>query len=183
MTIDVVDEVDDFTEHEITEEHNGFYYLGTGFVSRASHQQHYLLLDNVVGIRDFYRHTSAETIDFLMETSTTFTMSGRVEILKLEFTVEPNGTLLWTCLFKTFYLCVVQRRWKNILRQRKQMLSTPMVFKYLRGRERGEKVHLGLPTLRGMLSMLRKKPLKPVHIPPVCLAPQRQSRTSVPWSS
>jgi len=176
---------DEFTEHEITEEHNGFYYLGTGFVSRDSHQ-HYLLLDNVVGIRDFYRHTSAETIDFLMETSTTFTMSGRVEILKLEFTVEPNGTLLWTCLFKTFYLCVVQRRWRNILRQRKQMLSTPMVFKYLRGRERGEKVHLCLPTLRGMLSMLsmlREKPGIPIHGLPVPLARPQQSRTTVPCSS
>lgn len=144
---------DEFTEHEITEEHNGFYYLGTGFVSRDSHQ-HYLLLDNVVGIRDFYRHTSAETIDFLMETSTSYPTWGRVEILKLEFTVEPNGTLLWTCLFKTFYLCLVQRRWRNILRERKRLLSSKAVFKYLRGRERGEKGDLCLPTLRGMLSML-----------------------------
>ena len=173
---------DEFIDHEITEEHNGFYYLGTGFVSMDSHQHYHLLLDNVVGIRDFYRHTSAETIDFLMETSTTFTMSGRVEILKLEFTVEPNGTLLWTCLFKTFYLCVVQRRWRHVLRQRKQMLSSPIVLKYLRGRERGEKVDLRLPTLRGMLSMLCKKPLKPVYIPPVSLARQEQSRTSVPSS-
>lgn len=146
---------DEFTEHEITEEHNGFYYLGTGFVSRES-RQHYLLLDNVVGIRDFYRHTSAETIDFLMETSTSYPTWGRVEILKLEFTVEPNSTLLWTCVYKTFYLCLVQRRWRNVLRQRKRLLSSKAVFKYLRGRERGEKVHLVLPTLRGMLSMLSR---------------------------
>lgn len=135
----------EFTEpEEITERHNGFYYLGTAFVANNA-----LLLENTVRIPDFYRHTSRETLDFLIDTATTIPSWYRVDILKLEISTQ-GGVVLWTCLVKTHYLRLVQRRWKTIFKARRAVLQRHAV-RFLRNRELGRKRSLPLPGLRGML--------------------------------
>lgn len=149
------DSAEEFTEpDDITEEHDGFYYLGTAFVANNA-----LLLENTVGIPDFYRHSSRETLNFLIETSTTIPTwyRFRVDILKLEISTK-GGMVLWTCLVKTHYLRLVQRRWRNVLKERSSFLTTRRVTRFLDRRQRGSICRqLPVPGLKGMLSGLEKQ--------------------------
>jgi len=137
---------------EMTDDDHGRYVVGTAFSD--DHGQ--WLVENVVATRDIYAFSGDVLLHHLLMAATSVPNWKRVEILKMEFVRWGRCPWLsYTCVFKTHYLRLVQRRWRNVLRERARTLARHVVF-FLRHREKGGRRFLTMPTLRGMLADLRK---------------------------
>ena len=134
-----------FTEVEVTEEHDGCYFIGCASVFESS-----FMLENSVSPKDFFRHSGTETLDYLVETSTVVPTWHRLEILKLQCTPYKRW-VVWTCVLKTHYLRLIQRRWRNVLKKRREVVTSAALIKQVRRRELGYRVKIEVPGLRGML--------------------------------
>lgn len=133
---------------EINEQHNGTYHLGIGFICL----QQKLLMENTISLTTFYKYPEAKITKYLFYHSTCYINWPRLEIMKMDFH-HQGGFLYYSCIFKTFYLRLVQRRWKKIFKEKQAILSnTKKVYNYLTQRQCGEQKTLKLPGLRGMLA-------------------------------
>lgn len=137
---------------ELTDDDQGRYFLGTAFLSNDKFLVEYALVMN----KSFYQYPPKALLYYLLRTATHPPNWKRMEIMKMEFEPLDRGPwLCYTCILKTHYLRLVQRRWRSILQQRRSLLQQ-QALSYLRNRERGKRSTLSLPTLRGMLADLRK---------------------------
>jgi hypothetical protein len=134
-----------FTEVKVTEEHDGCYFIGCASVSGS-----FLLFENSVSPQDYFRHSGAETLDYLVETSTVVPTWHQLEIIKLQC-IPYKRWVLWTCVFKTHYLRLIQRRWRNVLKKRQECVTSAAFMRQLRRRELGYPLSIKVPGLRGML--------------------------------
>jgi hypothetical protein len=50
---------------------------------------------------------------------------------------EVDGFVLYTCILKTHYLRLIQRRWKRLLKERKIFLNSGYLIEMLKQRELG----------------------------------------------
>lgn len=144
--MDVLDMLD------ITEDDNGCYRIGMGFVSETNE----LLVETAVPLSVFYGNSSKKLRGLLIKNSTTPPNWKRVEIMKMEFKTVSNCVdyPIYTCVFKTYYLRIVQRRWKTIFRERQQFFqNTKRIIQGLREQQTKGKtlVWRQLPSIRGML--------------------------------
>jgi hypothetical protein len=137
---------------EVTMENNGQTLVGNVFVSG-----HRFLLENAVNRDTFFRFSYDALLHEFMEASTVLPNWRSNDIVKLVW--EPVHGLIpqlfyYTCVLKTHYLRLVQRRWRLIFKKRRDVLQSKAFFLYLRDRERGGIPPPFLPGLRGMLSGL-----------------------------
>ena len=134
-------------------ENNGQTFVGNVFVS-----DHRFLLENAVKPDTFFRHSYDALLDEFMEASTVMPNWRRNDIVK--FVWEPVHGLIpqlfyFTCVLKTHYLRLVQRRWRSVLKERLVVLQSKAFLYYLRDRERNSiRAPPTIPGLRGMLSGL-----------------------------
>jgi len=138
---------------EITEDDNGCYRIGMGFVSETNE----LLVETVVPLSVFYGNSSKKLRRLLIKNSTTPPNWKRVEIMKMDFKKASNCVdyPIYTCVFKTYYLRIVQRRWKTIFRERQKLLNnTKWIIQGLREQQTKGKTSVWrqLPSIRGMLA-------------------------------
>jgi hypothetical protein len=139
---------------DLTDDDQGRYFVGTAFLSNDKFLVEYALVNKI-----FYQYPPKSLLRHLLRTATHPPNWKRLEIMKMEFEPMDRGPwLCYTCVLKTHYLRLVQRRWRSILQQRRALLQQ-QALSYLRHRERGKRSTLSLPTLRGMLADLRKSPL------------------------
>lgn len=132
---------------EINEQHNGTYHLGIGFIC----PQQKLLMENAISVATFYKYPEAKIFKYLYHHSTVPINWPRLEIMQMDFN-RQGGFLYYSCIFKTFYLRLVQRRWKQIFKERQSILgNTKTVHDYLTQRQSGVTTTLKLPGLRGMM--------------------------------
>jgi len=149
----VLDVLDVSDVLDITEEDNGSYRIGMGFLSETND----ILVETAVPLSVFYGTTTKTLRRWLIQNSTTPPNWKRVEIMKMEFKTVKGlvGYMEYTCVFKTYYLRIVQRRWKTIFRERQQFFqNTKRIIQGLREQQTKGKtlVWRQLPSIRGMLA-------------------------------
>ena len=72
----------------------------------------------------------------------------KVSIMQLNIT--DNGSYLVTV--KTYWLKLIQRHWKNIMKKRKEIINKMNKYNYLQLREISKHKKYNIPILKGMLS-------------------------------
>jgi len=132
----------------IDEQHNGTYHLGIGFIC----PQQKLLMENTISLPTFYKNSGKKITKYLVKYSTSYVNWPRLEIMKMDFQYEGKS-LYYSCIFKTFYLRLVQRRWKKIFKERQAIFAnTKTIHNFLTQRQCGGSTTLKLPGLRGMMA-------------------------------
>lgn len=77
----------------------------------------------------------------------------KVSIMKLNIT--DDGLCL--VIVKTYWLKLIQRHWKTVMKIRNNIIRNKMKYEYLKGRELGKQSIEKIPKLRGMLYLYSKK--------------------------
>ena len=74
--------------------------------------------------------------------------SAPIHIVKTSYIQLPGGFTLYNVIIKTFWLKIVQRRWRNVLKKRREIIQG--IRESIKNREyRNERFHI--PKLRGCL--------------------------------
>jgi len=134
---------DDYYE---TLERNNTYYITVPYKIENNY-----LKDLHISSREFFNHSLQTVKNYICEytVSAPIDSSRSIEIVKTSYIQLPNGFTLHNVVIKTFWIKIVQRRWRNVLKKRMQM-----IYRVLKNREYG--ITQDLPKLRGCLADLRK---------------------------
>lgn len=79
------------------------------------------------------------------------------DILEIINIIDTDGYIIYCCIKKTIWLRLIQRKWKNIIKKRKDVLEKRKMICNLYCREINGKLPescMSYPTLRGMLNGL-----------------------------
>lgn len=146
-----IDDVFDEEEEEFIDavKTNGKYFIG---ICKNIKPDNYLLLLSTISNRQFLRHSYETVKNYLQAYSIVYVHDPRVEILNLE--ISKNGT--YTCIIKTFWLRLVQRRWRNILKMREKIWRKRCQFSSLRAFEMTGKFPAGLRVMPGLVGMFNQ---------------------------
>ena len=107
------------------------------------------LYDTAVSNRDFFKHSLSTVTEYVRDyTYTYIPQTANIEIVQTKFCYYADGTYLANVLIKTFWLKIIQRRWKNVCKARKLFIRT--YYKQLYNQNNGC-VYERLPGLRGCL--------------------------------
>tara|TARA_Y100000816_G_scaffold86198_1_gene59343 strand:- start:4890 stop:5561 length:672 start_codon:yes stop_codon:yes gene_type:complete len=129
------------------------YYLGLPGYSR---KMNYFILLNTVLPRTFYKYELNDILMYLSDYSCSFVNNPKMHIMQLHI----NDQGVYTVVLKTHWLRIIQRKWKNIMKRRKEILKEMRSLKNLKYREiDGSLPNLkgSYPILSGMLSDLNLK--------------------------
>jgi len=119
--------------NEITMADNKKHVLGTCFLSEQQ-----FVLANVLPTAVFYRHPYQKLLKRMMSISCARPNWENIEILQFVFGYTDSGFLYYTCVLKTHFLRLLQRRWKRIFRERRLILNdTKRMARYLFQRQLG----------------------------------------------
>lgn len=139
--------------HLYSDKTDGVYYLG---LCKYIPTEDLLLMLNTVSASTFYKYNVSKTLYYLY--SEAMHSGGRslrhipyLEIMQL--VVLPDET--YSVLLKTFWIRLIQRRWKKVYQQRKECLQKRMTLQYQNIWERTGQFPSDarcLPTLKGMFS-------------------------------
>jgi hypothetical protein len=141
-------------ENEVEQDHT--YYLTIPFKNPNNDQfSDGFLYDIAITPEGFFKHPLEKITNHIRDYSPNFIPdTSKLEIVKTAYCFYNNtGTSETPCrltnvLIKTFWLKIVQRRWRNVLKKRRALFC-----KYLKQREY---VHFSrLPGLRGCLADMR----------------------------
>jgi len=129
------------------------YYLGTCCRSDQMSQgvSEYWMMSSSISPGTFYRYKLVDTLHYLWLYSIVRTSRSQFEIMQLHIDRETG---VYKVVLKTFWLRIVQRAWKRIFRERKEIWRKRMTMGSLRHREiRGRyPSHINsLPSLIGMI--------------------------------
>ena len=146
------------TEHPFEDEDDdelyltGQYLLGISFYDS---DYNYYLLAATIKPRTYFSYQFDSVVDYLNNYSILFQdRLALPEILQLH--IDDNS--VYQVTVKTFWLRLVQRTWKNVVKRRRQIIlhNGGTFTSYLRNRERG--IHSStMPSLHGMLYPLLKQ--------------------------
>lgn len=139
----------DDSQHFYEEKTNKQYYIG---VCKYIPRRQLILLFNSVSARVFLKHPLRHICDYLERLSIQSTRSTKLHIMQLD--VLPDHT--YSVIIKTHWLRLVQRHWKKIFRERKEIFKRRMSINCLHHREITGRYKQGnnvLPTIYGMMSM------------------------------
>lgn len=128
------------------------YYLGlNGYIYVQGRTQSILL--TTVSAQSFFRYNYQTVIHYLTDFLTSYSYQPRIDIILLK--INSHG--VYISIIKTFWLKIVQRKWKSVFKIRKNtnnLIKHPLTF--LRNREL-KNIPLNFPSLRGMLNNLLTK--------------------------
>ena len=126
------------------------YYIGTCCRPPSSLEDPYLIMSSSISPATFYRHKFNDVIHYLWLYSVIRTTQSRFEIMQLD--ILPNG--LYNVILKTFWLRIVQRTWKRIYQERKEIWRKRMTMVSLRHREIRGRYPSHIHSLPGLLGMI-----------------------------
>ena len=134
------------TDYYESLEHNNTYYITMPYQIENNY-----LKDLHISSREFFNHSLQSVKNYICEytVSAPISNSAPIEIVKTSYIQLPGGFTLYNVIIKTFWIKIVQRRWRNVLKKRMQM-----IYCALKNREYG--IRADLPKLRGCLANLRK---------------------------
>ena len=135
------------TKYYETLENNNTYYITIPYKIENNY-----LKDLHISSRGFFNHSLQSVQNYICE----YTISSRIynssplEIVKTSYIQLPGGFTLYNIIIKTFWLKIVQRRWRNVLKKRMQM-----IYRILKNREYG--ITQDFPKLRGCLADIKNR--------------------------
>ena len=135
------------TNYYETLENNNTYYITIPYQIENNY-----LKDLHISSRGFFNHSLQSVQNYICE----YTISSRIynssplEIVKTSYIQLPGGFTLYNIIIKTFWLKIVQRRWRNVLKKRMQM-----IYRILKNREYG--ITQDFPKLRGCLADIKNR--------------------------
>ncbi len=108
------------------------------------------LYDIAITTEGFFKHPLEKITNHIRDYSPNYIPdTSKLEIVKTKYRYYPeSGFRLTNVLIKTFWLKIVQRRWRNVLRNRRVLF-----LNYIKRREYGNMAQL--PGLRGCLADMR----------------------------
>jgi hypothetical protein len=132
------------------------YYLGTCCRPHRSDQtiqslSEYWMMSSSISPGTFYRYKLVDTLHYLWLYSIVRTSRSQFEIMQLHIDPE-NG--VYKVVLKTFWLRIVQRTWKRIFRERKEIWRKRMTMGSLRHREIRGRYPTHINSLPGLLGMI-----------------------------
>ena len=127
------------------------YYIGLPFLESIDGD--YILASSVYP-ETFYKNDYEDVYHYLFHNSVVMnTIPQNVELMQMQKKMFQNEFEIYNVVLKTFWIKLIQRTWRTILKKRAHWLKTENLS-ILRHRERGISVKYP-PALRGMLSYLR----------------------------
>jgi hypothetical protein len=146
IPIEMFDDICD-TEDEYTDEccDKGT-YIGIPVYDTLYHVN---LLASRVSSKSFFDYDIEEVMEYLTDNNIVETNIESISPDIMQVHVDDSDA--FTVVLKTHWLRLVQRKWKNVLQRRKNIMCNP---NYILNREITGKSLTTLPSLRGMLSNL-----------------------------
>ena len=127
------------------------YYIGLPFLE--SIDGNYILASSVYP-ETFYKNHYEDVYHYLFHNSVVMnTIPQNMELMQMQKKLFQNDFEIYNVVLKTFWIKLIQRTWRTILKRRAQWLKSETIS-IVRHRERGISVKYP-PSLRGMLSYLR----------------------------
>ena len=132
-------------EYYETLEKNNTYYITVPYKIENNY-----LKDLHISNHGFFNNSLQSVKNYICDytVSAHISNSAPIEIVKTSYTHLPNGYTLHNVVIKTFWLKIVQRRWRNVFKKRMQM-----IYRALKNREYG--IREVLPQLRGCLADIK----------------------------
>jgi hypothetical protein len=137
------------TDYYETLEHNNTYYITVPYRINNNY-----LKDLHISSRGFASNSLQSVKNYICEytVSAIINESTPVEIVKTSYIQLPSGFTLYNVIIKTFWLKIVQRRWRNVLRKRRKIIQD--IRKFIKNREYINEI-LQIPQLRGCLADIK----------------------------
>ena len=150
-TGDIVDVISfDEEEYEFIPKQHGKYYIGLpGFIRKF---QEYILLSSI-SAKSFLNYNIEDVSNYLTDYSISYITNPNIHIMKL--IIKDNG--VYNVVLKTHWLRLVQRKWKNIYKERQKIIKERSSIKNILLREINGKFNNYLdyyPNLNGMFNDL-----------------------------
>lgn len=156
---DVIDEVDEIHnmdyQHLYSEKVNGNYYIGicTEFMQNdclhLPTNSIYLLV-NSISSNTYFKWSHNSCLRYLYYYGLTPMHKPKIDILKLH--VLNDGT--YSVVIKTFWLKIIQRKWKKIFKVRKEILSSRLQLSSMHHREIHGNWPISLRVIPGLVGLL-----------------------------
>ena len=144
------DDYDDIIAHdEVQTQTDNTYYLTIPFKNPNKDEfSNGFLYDVAITSRGFFKHPFDKVTKYIRNYSPNYIPeTSGLEIVQTKY-YQKNGYDISNILIKTFWLKIVQRRWRNILKHRK---STAQYYHQIKNREYNCRAHVRVPGLRGCL--------------------------------
>jgi hypothetical protein len=137
------------TNYYETMEQDNTYYITVPYRINENY-----LKDLHISSRGFFNHSLQTVQNYICEytVSALIDYSTPVEIVKTSYIQLSGGFTMYNIIIKTFWLKIVQRRWRNVLKKRKEIIQG--IRESIRNREyRNERFQI--PQLRGCLADIK----------------------------
>ena len=159
----VLNEMYDFEHNfDLQEKENGKYYLGmymniqdvrmmsSGFLIGETPL---MFFGNAISTDLFFKYTFPQVIAYLKSIIMCRNMNPIVDIMQLIISDDE----LYLAIIKTYWISLIQRHWKKIMKQKKEYIQTQKSFQYIRNRELGKSIYKPTFSIMGMLSVYNNK--------------------------
>jgi hypothetical protein len=139
------------TNYYASLEHDNTYYITVPYRINENY-----LKDLHISSRGFANNSLQSVKNYIREytISALIDESVPIDIVKTSYIQLPGGFTLYNVIIKTFWLKIVQRRWRNVLKKRKEVFQT--IRTAIINREyRSDR--FAIPQLRGCLADINKR--------------------------
>ena len=105
-------------DYYATFERDNTYYLTIPYLNENNY-----LKDLHISSRGFFNHSLYSVQNYIREYTVTSVIpdNSSLEIVKTSYIQLPGGITVANVIIKTFWLRIVQRRWRNVLKKRNQI--------------------------------------------------------------
>lgn len=138
-----LEEVDTMDDDKI----NNHYYIGTAVLNRHS----YYIMNATVKPSTFLMYDAGLVLFYLREISLFYFTRDKIEIMKLYIHPVTNE---YVVVLKTYWIRIIQRTWKRIFKERKEIFRKRCSIQNIQHRSIYGKHQYGLnvlPSLKGMI--------------------------------
>jgi len=120
---------EDDSEFLDSDKETGKYYIG--LAGKVMQLHNYILL-SAISPKTFMKYQTKDVLDYLVSASVAFWAGyPKIHILKLSVAEDES----YTVVIKTFWLKIIQRKWKKIYKERCELIKKYKTLQYLRMRE------------------------------------------------
>ena len=137
------------TNYYETQENDNTYYITVPYLINANY-----LKDLHISSRGFFNNSLNLVKKYIREytVSAEISDSAPLEIVKTSYIYLPNGFTMANVIIKTFWIKIVQRRWRKVFQKRKEVFQT--IRTAIINREyRSDR--FSIPKLRGCLADMK----------------------------
>lgn len=120
-------------EYELIDDNT--YYIGL-----CSMQNGHFMISGILPLTIFMSYTHDQLLDYLLSYSVIENNWQTIEIFKTNF-YKSNNYIIYNCIIKTYFIKIIQIKWKKYIKKRNKYLSSLQFIIDLRNREIGKKIY------------------------------------------